>query len=152
MYGLIIWHTRPVQPRRVTAVIAVFVFTVFVFTVFVFIAAGGIAVAQGNPDAAKTPNPVVATPESIADGKRAYQKCASCHGTNGQGGAGNDLIPAAPSLVDDQWDHGSTDGEIFSNIRNGVAPDFNMVPFKDQLSDTDIWNLVNYLRSIAKKK
>ncbi len=120
--------------------------------VLVFTLASAMAVAQGTQDAAKTPNPVAATPESIAAGKDAYKKCAPCHGTNGQGGAGNDLIPAAPSLVDDQWDHGSTDGAIFDNIKNGVAPEFNMVPFKDQMSDTDIWNVVNYLRSIAKKR
>ena len=95
---------------------------------------------------------MAATPESIDAGKKAYAKCASCHGINGQGGPGNDLIPAAPSLVDDQWDHGSTDGKIFNNIKNGIGPDFNMIPFKDQLKDEEIWNLVNYLRSIAKKK
>jgi len=27
-----------------------------------------------------------------------------------------------------------------------------MVPFKDTLKDDEIWNVVNYLRSIAKKK
>jgi mono/diheme cytochrome c family protein len=59
---------------------------------------------------------------------------------------------AAPSLVDDKWDHGSTDGEIFDSIKNGVAPDFNMVPWKDQLKDDDIWNVINYIRSIAQKK
>jgi mono/diheme cytochrome c family protein len=107
---------------------------------------------QGNPEAARLKNPMASTPESIAAGKQAYTKCASCHGVNGEGGPGNDLIPAAPSLVDDQWDHGSSDGEIFNNIKNGVPPDFNMVPFKDQLKDEEIWNLVNYLRSIAKKK
>jgi copper transport protein len=108
--------------------------------------------AQGNPEAAKVKNPIPSTPDSIAAGKKSWTKCASCHGINGEGGPGNDLIPAAPSLVDDSWDHGSTDGEIFNNIRNGVPPDFNMVPFKDQLKDDDIWNLVNYIRSIAKKK
>ena len=109
--------------------------------------------AQGNPDPAQIKNPVAATPESIAAGRQIYQRhCASCHGRNGEGGPGNDLIPAAPSLVDGQWPHGSSDGEIFSNIRNGVAPDFNMVPFKDRLMDDEIWNVVNYLRSIAVKK
>jgi len=108
--------------------------------------------AQGNPDAAKLKNPFPSNPDSIANGKKVYAKCASCHGTNGEGGPGNDLIPAAPSLVDDVWEHGSSDGEIFSNIKNGVAPDFNMIPFKDQLKDEEIWHLVNYLRSIAKKK
>lgn len=107
--------------------------------------------AQGNPEAAKMKNPVAATPDSIAKGKAVYAKCAPCHGVNGEGGPGNDLIPAAPSLVDDMWDHGSTDGEIFDSIKNGVPPDFNMVPWKDQLKDEDIWNVVNYIRSIKKK-
>lgn len=115
--------------------------------------AGPIAARQAASNAATRKNPVAATPESIAAGKTAYQKnCASCHGMSGEGGPGNDLIPAAPSLVDDQWDHGSTDGEIFENIRNGIPPDFNMVPFKDKLSDDDVWNVVNYLRAIAKRR
>ena len=115
---------------------------------------GRIAIAaQGNPEAAKVKNPTAATPESVAAGKQIYtQKCASCHGTNGEGGPGNDLIPAAPSLVDEKWDHGSTDGEIFDVIKNGVLPELNMVPWSDTLKDPDIWNVVNYVRSIAKKK
>ena len=109
--------------------------------------------AQGNPEAAKVKNPVAATPESVAAGKQIYtQKCATCHGTNGEGGPGNDLIPAAPSLVDEKWDHGSTDGEVFDVIKNGVLPELNMVPWSDTLKDPDIWNVVNYVRSIAKKK
>jgi mono/diheme cytochrome c family protein len=112
-----------------------------------------IITAQGNPEAAKVKNPVASTPESIAAGKQVYTKsCAPCHGLNGEGGPGNDLIPAAPNLVDDKWDHGSSDGEIFDNIKNGIGPDFNMVPWKDMVKDPDIWNVVNYVRSIAKKK
>ena len=113
---------------------------------------GRIAIAaQGNPEAAKLKNPVAATPESVAAGKQSYRFCAPCHGTTAEGGPGNDLIPAAPSLVDAMWDHGSTDGEIFDSIKNGVAPDFNMIPWKDKLKDDDVWNVVNYLRSIAKR-
>ena len=109
-------------------------------------------VAQGNPDAARIKNPVAATEESIADGKRLYQRhCASCHGSNGEGGPGNDLIPAAPDLTDKEWKHGGSDGEIFSAIKNGIPPDLNMVPFGDQLKDQEIWSVVNYLRSLAKK-
>jgi mono/diheme cytochrome c family protein len=108
--------------------------------------------AQGNPEAARLKNPVAATTESLAEGKRLYQRhCASCHGSNGEGGPGNDLIPAAPDLTDKEWKHGSTDGEIFSAIKNGVPPELNMVPFGDQISDTEIWTIVNYIRSIAKK-
>lgn len=114
---------------------------------------GMVARGQGNPGAAQVKNPVAPTADSVAAGKQIYlRRCASCHAASGEGGPGNDLIPAAPSLVDDQWDHGSTDGEIFDNIKNGVAPDFNMVPFKDTLKDDEIWNVVNYVRSIAKKK
>ena len=109
-------------------------------------------IAQGNPDAARIRNPVASTAESIADGKRLYQRyCASCHGSNGEGGPGNDLIPAAPDLTDKEWKHGSTDGEIFAVIKNGVPPDLNMVPFADQLKDAEIWNVVNYIRWLAKK-
>jgi mono/diheme cytochrome c family protein len=117
----------------------------------VVLALATLGLAQGSPDAATIRNPVAATAESVAAGKQLYlRQCASCHGTSGAGGPGNDLIPAAPSLVGPNWNHGSTDGEIFANIRNGIAPDFNMVPFKDSLKDDDIWSVVNYLRSIAK--
>jgi len=109
--------------------------------------------AQGNAAAAAMKNPVAATPPSIAAGQETYRKsCAPCHGIKAEGGSGNDLIPASPDLTDEMWDHGSTDGAIFDNIKNGVAPDFNMTPWKDQLKDDEIWNVVNYLRSIAKTK
>ena len=108
--------------------------------------------AQGDPEAAKMKNPVAATQESLNTGQQLYQRhCASCHGKNGQGGSGNDLIPAAPSLVGGQWKHGSTDGEIFKVIKEGVPPDFNMTPWGDRLKDQDIWNILNYIRSLAKK-
>src|SRR5580765_3828684 len=119
--------------------------------ILVFACGGGLVMAQGNADAGKLKNPVAATPESIAAGQQLYlRNCASCHGRNGQGGPGNDLIPAAPSLLGDSWSHGSTDGEIFTNIKNGFGPDFNMVPFKDKLKDDEIWTVVNYIRSIKK--
>jgi cytochrome c oxidase cbb3-type subunit 3 len=111
-----------------------------------------VTIAQGNAGAAQIKNPVAATPDSVDEGKRIYQRfCASCHGANAEGGAGNDLIPAAPDLTDREWKHGATDGEIFDVIKNGVPPDLNMIGFGDQLKDTDIWNVVNYLRSVAKK-
>ena len=109
-------------------------------------------IAQGNPEAARVKNPVAATTESLGDGKRIYQRyCASCHGSNAEGGPGNDLIPAAPDLTDKESKHGSTDGEIFSVIKNGVPPELNMIPFGDQIKDTEIWNVVNYIRSLAKR-
>lgn len=111
-----------------------------------------LTMAQGNPDAAKVKNPVDATPESLAAGKQIYTRyCAVCHGINGQGGSGSDISPPAPNLTDDEWKHGSTDGEIFDVIKNGVPPELNMEPFGDRIKDPDIWNVVNYVRSMAKK-
>jgi copper transport protein len=109
--------------------------------------------AQGNPEAAKLKNPVASTPESLAMGKASYQRfCANCHGTDGKGGPGNDLVPPSPDLTGTDWKHGSTDGEIFNTIKNGVGPDFNMAAWGAQgFSDEDIWNVVNYVRSLAKK-
>jgi len=117
------------------------------------LALSGLALrAQGNPDAAKLQNPTPASAESVAAGQQLYRRyCASCHGANAEGGAGNDLIPAAPDLTDKEWKHGSSDGEIFAVVKNGVPPELNMVPFADQIKDPDIWHIVNYVKSIAKK-
>ena len=50
------------------------------------------------------------------------------------------------------WDHGSTDGEIFTNIKDGIGPKFDMKAMKAKIPmDTDIWNIVNYLRSLGPK-
>jgi cytochrome c oxidase cbb3-type subunit 3 len=114
--------------------------------------ASTIATAQGNPDAAKMTNPVTATPESIASGKQTYTRyCAVCHGVNAEGGSGSDISPPAPDLTDTDWKRGSSDGEIFTVIKNGVPPDLAMEPWGDRIKDPEIWNVVNYVRSIAKK-
>ncbi len=106
--------------------------------------------AQGNPQAAAIKNPAAATPDSIAAGKQVYTRyCASCHGVSARGGSGSDISPPAPDLTDAEWKHGSTDGEIFDVIKNGVPPELNMEPWGDRITDPDIWNVVNYLRSLA---
>jgi mono/diheme cytochrome c family protein len=45
------------------------------------------------------------------------------------------------------WQHGETAGEIFLVIRDGVTAD--MQPYANQIPEEDIWNLVNYIRSLA---
>jgi len=113
---------------------------------------------KGDPDAAKLKNPVAASPDSIAAGKKTYSTlCTSCHGADAKGGIVLSVIEdkggnQPPDLTDDKWDHGATDGEIFAVIKNGIGPDFFMVPWGDKLKDPDIWNVVNFLRSIGPKK
>lgn len=103
----------------------------------------------GNPLAARIVNPVAATPESIASGRRTYRRmCALCHGPEGKGdggGAGGGGVPA--DLTAAQWRYGGSDGELFAVIHDGTSAD--MQGYAEQLSTTDIWNLVNYIRTLA---
>ncbi len=57
-----------------------------------------------------------------------------------------------PNLTDAEWKHGSTDGEIFTVIHDGIGPKFEMKGQAGKLSDMDIWNVVNYVRSLGPKK
>jgi mono/diheme cytochrome c family protein len=103
----------------------------------------------GNPDAAKIKNPVAATTESIAGGKRSYTRlCVRCHGPEGSGDGTAATGPVPPGdLTDDKWDYGGSDGEIFAVIHDGVSAD--MEGYAQRMSDTDIWNVINYLRTLA---
>jgi cbb3-type cytochrome c oxidase subunit III len=108
--------------------------------------------ARQSTDPKTLKNPVPATAESIAKGQQVYfQRCRSCHGDTGTGGR---LAPGGtPSadLTDDKWDHGSTDGEIFTTIRNGVGPKYDMDSWEGKITDEEIWALVHYIRSIGPK-
>src|SRR5438552_18023923 len=104
-----------------------------------------------NPEAQRLKNPVPGNDESIEAGKKLYLRyCASCHGPNGKGDGGMALSGGTPSdLTDDHWDYGSTDGEIFTAIKEGVSAD--MLAYKEKLSDKQVWQVVMFLRSIGTK-
>jgi cytochrome c oxidase cbb3-type subunit 3 len=125
-------------------------FLVLTFTVLLQVTGRPGAAARpqkgGSTEAAKLKNPVANSPESVAAGKRVYQRmCARCHGPDGKGDGGGGGIPS--DLTDETWDHGSTDGEIFTSIHDGTSKE--MEGYAERLSDTDIWNLVNFIRSIG---
>jgi len=112
----------------------------------------------GNPEAAKITNPVEATPDSIAAGKKTYFGfCGGCHGADAKGGLVLSIVEdrggsPPPDLTDDKSDYGSSDGEVFTVVKKGVPPEFIMGSFEGRLSDTDIWNVINYVRSLSPKK
>ena len=56
-----------------------------------------------------------------------------------------------PDLTDEQWDHGSNDGEIYVVIKRGIPPTM-MAGWDGRIPDNDIWNIVNYIRALAPKK
>lgn len=115
-----------------------------------------VAAAQSaaGADAKKMKNPVAASAASLTAGAAAYKKyCAFCHGPAAKGDGPLAPKDSRPSdLTDAKWDHGATDGEIFAVIQNGVAPPSTMKGFKGRMPDQDIWNVVNYLRSVGPKK
>ena len=61
---------------------------------------------------------------------------------------GEELNPKPANLVDADWKHGSSDGEIFVVIRDGVK-NTGMKPYARKIKTDDIWNVVNYVRSIG---
>ena len=114
-----------------------------------------------QPAATERKNPVAPTAASVAAGKRAYDAhCAACHGPLAQGAVKAGMTISIieeqrgkqpPDLTDSQFDHGSTDGEVFTVIKRGLPPTM-MAGFDGRIPDEDIWNIVNYLRTLAAKQ
>jgi mono/diheme cytochrome c family protein len=103
------------------------------------------------PDDAAKANPVKPTAESHAKGKKLYgYDCAMCHGKDGDGkGDMAADMKNMPDFTHQDALKGRTDGELFYIIRNGKGED--MPPEGDRAKDEDVWNMVNYVRSFAKK-
>jgi mono/diheme cytochrome c family protein len=147
-----------VAMKRLSAVSAP-IFGALVFTSTISLSAGGLQEHQHpatggmhrHPEAAKISNPVAADAKSIAAGQQLYQKhCSSCHGETGKGDGmmGEELDPKPSDLTDAEWKHGSSDGEIFAVIRDGVKGT-GMKPFARKMTAHEMWDVVNYLRSIG---
>ena len=98
-------------------------------------------------DAQKMKSPVAYTKKSIDRGRVIFlQNCTSCHGENGK--AEGSLIADATDLTTPSlYKSGTSEGEIFRSIRDGAGD--QMPAFKSQLGgESDIWNLVNFIRSL----
>lgn len=102
-------------------------------------------------DAATLTNPVKPTQESQAHAKMMFGiDCAMCHGANGNGKGDlvEDMHLSMKDLTDPDSLKGMPDGEIFYLIKNGKG---KMPGEGDRAKDDDIWNLVIYVRGLAKK-
>jgi mono/diheme cytochrome c family protein len=134
--------------RRLSTVLIV------AFALMLMVAGADAQRRGGDPKARAVKNPMPATPASITAGRQLYGKnCRHCHGLRGLGDG--PLAPKNPSpanLTDDKWDHGSSDGEIFAVIWNGApAPNSEMKPMKGTLTEKDVWNVINFIRTLGPK-
>jgi mono/diheme cytochrome c family protein len=96
------------------------------------------------------PNPIPPDADSINAGNALYtQYCVPCHGTEGKGDGpvGLTLNPRPADLTVHTVVGVHTDGQLFEWISGGF-PGSAMPAFGQSLSETDRWNLVNYIRTL----
>jgi cytochrome c oxidase cbb3-type subunit 3 len=92
-------------------------------------------------------NPVPYTPESITRGKTYFlQNCQSCHDEDGKARSAAVAI-AADLTAPERWKFGRGDAQLFATIHNGAAE--AMPPFASDLKNEQIWDIVNFIRSIG---
>jgi copper transport protein len=93
-------------------------------------------------------NPVLATPQSLETGRELYvEHCMVCHGEDATG-SGPEAAQLSRPPADLTAAHVEIhpDGDLYWWIVDGIDP--AMPGFGDQLSDEDVWHLVNYVRSL----
>jgi len=98
----------------------------------------------------KLGNPIPATPESIGKGKQLFTiYCTACHGTSGTGdGLVGEKLVLRPFDLTSPSVQAISDGMIFGYITFGGAV---MPIYGNDLSPTERWHVVNYVRNVLGK-
>jgi mono/diheme cytochrome c family protein len=96
-------------------------------------------------------NPAKPTPESISEGKKIYSyDCALCHGVEGDGKG--DLAGEMKLKLRDYRDPSSLKDDTDLDLFNVISKGKGEMPKEADRAETDkMWDLVNYVRSFAKK-
>ena len=89
-------------------------------------------------------NPYTGDAKAIEEGHRLFLDtgCYACHGHHAEGGMGPNLTGAG-----NRWIYKPTDATLFRTISNG-REGTNMAPWKDTLSQDQIWKIIAFIRSI----
>lgn len=92
---------------------------------------------------------VKSSPESIQAGEVLYKKnCASCHGKTGLGdGVKAKGLETFAGDFSSAGFQGQSDGVLFYQTKFGRG---EMPKYENKIEDTDIWNMVNYMRTLKK--
>jgi len=102
--------------------------------------------------AASIPNPVPATEESLRRGKAFYEtNCFVCHGSGGRGDGpvGQKFLDKAPVDLNEPYTQDQADGELFFTLTRGRA---KMPFYRDALSPSERWDVINYVRNAFGEK
>jgi mono/diheme cytochrome c family protein len=99
---------------------------------------------------AQKKSPVAANTSSLAAGQKIYSKtCVMCHGKTGDAdGPAVIELNIHPAKLSDPQMANESDGSLFWKITTGKKP---MPAFGKRISETDRWNLVNYIRTLPKR-
>jgi len=99
---------------------------------------------------AQKKNPVAASESSLAAGGKIFLKtCATCHGKTGDAdGPAVIQLNIHPAKLSDPKLATESDGALFWKITTGKKP---MPSYGKRISETDRWNLVNYVRTLSKR-
>ena len=99
-------------------------------------------------------NPVAFAPESVAAGEKVFlDRCTGCHGRKADGKGPNslDISPRPRNLRNSAFINNATDKRLFTSITYGVEGTA-MPSWTDYgLTQQDIGNLINFIRSLNRK-
>lgn len=102
---------------------------------------GAIAPATRAVQEKTVSNPLANDPAAAKAGELLFRSnCSPCHGLSARGGG------RGPDLTSGRWVHGSSDGDIFRTISQGVAG--TQMP-ANSFEDSETWTIISYLRSLA---
>ena len=104
-----------------------------------------------SPEEAARKNPIKFTDASVNRGKKVFAtQCALCHGEKGDGKSdlAKEMTLTLPDFTQPDSLAKRTDGELFAIVATGKDP---MPSQKGRMPEPQIWNLVNYLRSLGGK-
>ena len=119
-------------------------------------------IAEAQPMPELSCPPVASSPDSIARGRKVYEEnmCADCHGNQGRGDG-----PNWATLAEDSWSNilvprnlsnpesfrnGHGQADIMKSLSRGLTGS-PMASYRDAISATDRWHLVNYIKSLSEE-
>jgi mono/diheme cytochrome c family protein len=102
------------------------------------------------PAEAHKKNPVPVNQSSLILGQKIYlQRCVGCHGKTGNGdGPDAADLGIHPAKLSDPTIREQTDGELFWKVTVGKKP---MPSYRSRVSPADRWNVINYVRTLARR-